>query len=228
MNTSKLTEKIKATDLFIFDLDGTLVDSKKDLVLAVQHAAVAIGLPKKPEHEIEALLAAGSMSLIRDVLGSEDKFDEAFGHFTSYYAKHMLDHTRPYEGVIDVLDALEHKTLTVMSNKREKFCLETLRGLGMESYFSMVVGGDTRPHKKPHPDPLLYIADCLKMDPSRAMMIGDSPQDVEAAKMAGMYCVGIVNGFTSPERMRSTNADIYLETVGEFRDHFVGNLNRQT
>lgn len=189
--------------------------------MAVQVAATSIGHPETPEQEIEAYLAAGSMSLIREVLGTNERFDEAFGHFTKHYADHMLDNTKPYEGVISLLDDLKRrkKKLAVMSNKREAFCRSMLQGLHMDHYFAMIVGGDTRPTKKPDPEPLLYIANTLKVDPARTMMVGDSPQDVEAAKGAGMFSVAINTGFTSAERMRTTGADIFLETINEFHRH---------
>ena len=219
MNSSILAKKIKDTDLFIFDLDGTLIDSKKDLIRAVQHGATAIGHPETPVERIESYLAAGSMSLIREVLGSDERFEEAFEHFSNYYEAHLLDETKPYEGVVAILDKLRGKSLAVMSNKREKFCLATLRGLNLDHYFKMIVGGDTRPHKKPHPDPLLFIAAKLGIEPRRTMMIGDSPQDVEAAKGAGMFSVAVYGGFTSRERIDRTEADAFLNDINDLNSY---------
>ncbi|MCB0308480.1 MAG: HAD-IA family hydrolase [Bdellovibrionales bacterium] len=213
------TIDFSAKELFIFDLDGTLLDTKKDIVLAVNHAVSKCGIPPKSESEIENLIASGTMTLIKDTLDSDKHFDEAFGHFSQYYQEHMFDHTAPYKGVENLLENLSHKTLVVLSNKRERFCKLLLEGLKLIGLFEMVVGGDTVAHKKPHPAPLLHILENLNIAPEQAVMIGDSPLDILAAKAARVQSIGLLDGFTSRKTMlEQDDADLLIPHLVDLID----------
>lgn len=211
------TNLIAAFDLWIFDLDGTLADSKQDLILAVHHATESIGLTRKSDDEIAGYLASGTMSLVREVLGDDARFAEAFEHFTRHYSDNMLANTRLAPGARALLDVLreEGKTLAIMSNKRERFCRQLVEGLGVADRFVAIVGGDTYPTKKPSPEPLLGILRETGMAPERAIMIGDSPQDAEAARAAGMRSLVVLNGFTSPALLSACGADFIVPSLEE-------------
>lgn len=214
--------------LFIFDLDGTLVDSKKDLVLAIKHASERVRLPMPSDEEIEHYIALGSMSLVKEVFGQNARFEEAFQHFVDYYRSHLLDHTVPCPGVIPILDFLRGHTLTVMSNKRELFCRVILEGLSLSERFSMIVGGDTRPVKKPDPEPLFYILEKTGHASGEALMIGDSPQDILAAKAAGIHSVVVRNGFTSARVLIESNPDLHVQDMQELHQILMGSMNHET
>ncbi len=213
MKPTKNISDLLNKKLIIFDLDGTLIDSKQDIILAVEHAARAVQHEIPPRDVVEAYISSGSMSLIKEVLGDNARFEEAFAVFTSYYHEHMLDHTRPYEHVVDLMDLLRDKTLTIMSNKRERFCRLVIERLGWSERFKMIVGGDTRPHKKPHPDPLVYILKETGFAPAEALMVGDSPQDLQAAEAAGIESVAVLGGFTAPDLLRKTPASLYVDSI---------------
>ena len=201
-------------DLAIFDLDGTLIDSKRDLIEAVHAAARKIGVPERTDEEIAGYLASGTMSLVKEALGTQERFEEAFAHFVRHYEANMFVHTRLYPDVLSTLDRLRGRTrLAIMSNKRESFCRKLAEGLGLTPYFEWIVGGDTYPVKKPDPTPLLEIAKLAGVDPARSVMIGDSPQDIQAGREAGMKTVALLRGFTAPDRMRLTQADWILDSL---------------
>lgn len=205
---------VRSVDLIIFDLDGTLIDSRIDITNSVNAALRQVGLPSKTVDEILQLIGNGTRALVQRAVGEHStRFEEAFAVFTKDYGVHLLDHTRLYPGVLEALDFLSSKKLAVMSNKRQRFCDAILRGLGIASYFSVASGGDTARAKKPDPAPLLHICEILKIPSHRTAMVGDSTVDVAAGKAAGMVSVGLTGGFTPPEIMKSCNADLVLPSV---------------
>jgi phosphoglycolate phosphatase len=201
-------------DLIIFDLDGTLVDSRLDLTNSVNAALRDLGLPLKTPDEIIDMIGNGTRALVeRAVGGDRERFARAFSIFTKDYAEHLLDHTKLYPGARETLAHFAGKKLAVMSNKRQRFCEAILRGLGVDRLFEMIQGGDAPHGKKPDPAPLLEISRRLGVPPVRAAMVGDSPVDVAAGKAAGMRTVGLTEGFTPAERMATTGADLLLPTI---------------
>jgi phosphoglycolate phosphatase len=211
-------------DLIIFDLDGTLIDSRVDLTNSVNVALRHVGLPIKSVDETIRMIGSGTRALVERAVGPHpEKFHEAFTIFSRDYGLHLLDHTRLYPGTPEMLDLFHGETvLAVMSNKRQRFCDAILQGLGADRYFKIIQGGDGPLARKPNPAPLLHICESLAISPSRAVMVGDSPVDVEAGKRAGMRTVGITGGFTPPEVMDSSGADLLLSTVAALRQGFLG------
>lgn len=202
-------------DLFIFDLDGTLVDSKKDLCLAVNHALKTCGKPEKSEQELSDLLSQGSRGLIGHVSENDSLFPEIFKLFSKHYEEHLLDHTRFYPGVETVLEQLSSKPKAVMSNKRERFCKLLLEGLKAHHHFELITGGDTYRAKKPDPLPLRKICEHFGVLPHKALMVGDSPVDIESAQKAGLKSIGLLSGFTHLDEMKKTPADLLVEDFAE-------------
>ncbi len=206
------------TDLLVFDLDGTLIDSKLDLALAVNAARAAAGMVPLEHETIYSYVGNGAPVLIRKSLGaaaSDEQVEESLQFFLDYYRGHMLDNTCLYPGVAD---ALRHwtgeKTLAVLTNKPEKFSRMILDGLGVAGSFVRVYGGNTFETKKPDPFGLRRLMDELEVPPERTLMIGDSAVDVQTARNANVRCCGVTYGL-QPETFEEYPPDLLVDRMGE-------------
>lgn len=187
-----------------FDLDGTLVDSNKDLQPAINHVLAQIGRDPIDEEQVAHLIGGGSRVMLErafNVTGgpvSESDFDGLYQALLDHYAVHIADHTRPYPGCLAALDALAARgcRLAVVTNKFEHLALSLLDQLGMRDRFASVIGGDTLgPGRgKPAPDMIHETIERCGGD-GRFAMIGDSSFDVRAAKAAGKPCVALSFGY---------------------------------
>ena len=182
----------------IFDLDGTLIDSVIDLANSVNYTLEKIGLPVHTQDEVRSYVGDGVSRLIRRSLGQThlDKFDEAFAIFMDHYGRHCMDNTVLYPGVGKVLPELARDySLAVLTNKSVAFSHKIITGLGIDSCFREVLGGDSLETKKPEPDGILYLADKWSLDPATEMvMVGDHVTDIEVGQRAGCKTVFITGG----------------------------------
>jgi phosphoglycolate phosphatase len=167
--------------VLIFDLDGTLVDSKKDLTASVNHIRHKFDLPVLTEEEIARFIGDGALMLIRRTLAakaSETNVQEGLEMFLSYYRIHMLDNTVLYPGVRETLDTLVDCKLAVLTNKPVHFSRAMLDGLGLYSKFHVVYGGNSFDRKKPDPVGVHRILSDTNGQREKTWMIGDSAVDV--------------------------------------------------
>ncbi|MFH1017740.1 MAG: HAD-IA family hydrolase [Pseudomonadota bacterium] len=209
-------------DLFIFDLDGTLIDSSRDIANAVNHALGRVGLPAWPLETVRLSIGNGTRILVQKaVQGHEECFEDAFRIFSDYYGRHLLDHTRLYPGVARTLERLRAFKLAVLSNKRQIYCDPIIDGLRLRKIFSCVLGGDVLPQKKPDPAPILYILKKLDVEPRRAVMVGDSPVDVAAGRAAGTHTIGLTDGFSPSQEIVQARPDLTIGNVTEI-DRYIG------
>lgn len=183
--------------LLVFDLDGTLIDSKEDLANSVNHALVEFGIPPLPRRLIYGYVGNGATMLIRRALGPEreEVLPEVLGVFLDHYRRHLLDTTVPYPGVEESLG--EHSgryEMAVLTNKPVDMTHEILDGLSLSRHFVDVRGGDSFASKKPDPEGLLRIVDFRAASPVEALMVGDSAIDVLAGKGAGTATCGVTYG----------------------------------
>lgn len=183
--------------LLVFDLDGTLIDSKEDLANSVNHALVEFGLAPLPRRLIYGYVGNGATMLIRRALGPEreEALPEVLGVFLDHYGRHLLDTTVPYPGVEGSLR--EHSgryEMAVLTNKPVGMTREILDGLSLSRHFVDVRGGDSFPSKKPDPEGLLGILGSRAASPVEALMVGDSAADVLAGKGAGTPTCGVTYG----------------------------------
>lgn len=206
------------TDLLVFDLDGTLIDSKLDLALAVNATRAAAGLEALPHETVYSYVGNGAPVLIRKALGpaaSDKQVEKSLQFFLDYYREHMLDNTRLYPGVAG---ALEHwagaKKLAVLTNKPERFSRMILDGLGVGGRFARVYGGNSFETKKPDPFGLNRLMDELEVPPSRALMVGDSAVDVQTARNAGVRSCGVTYGL-QPETLQQHPPDLLIDRMEE-------------
>ena len=175
-----------------FDLDGTLVDSVADLTAAVNHALAEIGRPALTIDQVRPMIGGGSGVMLQRALiatGGDEQLDDLLPGMLAFYAAHIVDHTRPFPGVVEALDALRklRVTLAVVTNKREHFSFALLDALGLTDRFTCIIGGDTPGLAAMKPDraPIdLMLHKCSSS--GRAAFIGDSIYDVEAARAAGV------------------------------------------
>lgn len=209
--------------LVIFDLDGTLVDSKQDLCNAVNATRTWMNLPALPDELVASYVGNGAPVLIRRAMGPQAtpaQLEEALAYFLGYYREHMLDYTRDYPGVRAGLDVLRGAgvPMAVLTNKPVRFSKDILSGLGLDRYFFQVYGGNSFEDKKPHPvgvDALLAEAGA---DRSHAWMVGDSAVDVLTARNAGIRSAGVTYGI-KPESLDETAPDLLLDSLVELPPH---------
>lgn len=183
--------------LLVFDLDGTLVDSKEDLARSVNHTMAALGLPVLPMRAICSFVGDGVTMLLRRAIGEEraDRFPEARKVFLAHYREHLLDRTRPYPGVLESLAS--HGAgyrLAVLTNKPIGMTHAILDGLFPPGTFREVRGGDSFATKKPDPEGLIDIMASEHASPEETLMVGDSSNDVRAGDAAGVATCGVTYG----------------------------------
>ncbi len=175
--------------LIVFDLDGTLVDSSVDLVNAVNALLAELGRPPLPDRTIIDMVGEGAKVLVRRALMAaslDPDTPEALERFLGHYDPHLLDHTRPYPGMVDVLDRFTGRVaMAVLTNKPARATHLMLDGLGLQKFFRGVIGGDTSFGRKPAPEGLLHLAADAGVEPSRVVMVGDSAVDLATARNAG-------------------------------------------
>ncbi len=186
-----------------FDLDGTLVDTAPDLVLATHHALATLGAPPVAQRHILPWVSFGARRMITEslaVLGraeSEPTVDRALNDFLVHYAANIAVESRPFPGAVQALDDLARRgaRLAVCTNKRQDLSLALLDALGLSRRFAAIVGRDAVPRSKPHPDHLLAAIARAGGSPHRAVMVGDSEVDIETAQSARVPVVAVTFGY---------------------------------
>jgi 2-phosphoglycolate phosphatase len=184
----------------LFDLDGTLADTAPDLGYAVNRQRRNRGLNDLPIEAIRPHASAGARGLLKLAFGLEPgqpEFDAMRNEFLDFYAERLCHDTRLFEGVPQLLIGLEALGLRwgVVTNKPARFTLPLLERLGLAPRAACVVSGDTTPHPKPHPAPLLAAAAALGLPPAQCLYVGDDRRDVEASAAAGMPCLVAAYGY---------------------------------
>ncbi len=216
--------KCKGVDIplkaVLFDLDGTLIDSKKDIAAAANAARVHFGMPALPLETVTGYIGWGIEHLNRKTLGTDDpeRLSEGLKVLKGYYRDHCVDQTLLFPGARELLDFLKKRgvRMGLVSNKPHEFTLITLDRLGLSPYFGVALGADATPNKKPHPEPLLTALQRLGASPSEAVMIGDSPVDVQAARAAGMRVGVVSHGFVAKEYLNAADPDWLVDSLEEF------------
>ncbi len=206
--------------LLIFDLDGTLIDSKQDIVHGVNAAREHLGLAPLDVPTIASFVGNGAPVLIKKALGpeaSEATIAEALDFFVSFYHTHHLVHTVLYPGVREALDTwhAKGKTLAVLTNKPEKISHAIIDGLGLNAHFLRVYGGDSFAEKKPDPAGILALMKESGISAAQTAMVGDSYVDMRTARNAGCAAWGVSYGF-QPESLIADPPDVLVDDMREF------------
>ena len=199
-------------DLLIFDLDGTLIESKWDIATAVNLTLAELGLPVRGQEEIFSFVGDGIKHLLRLSVGKENqsRYEDALRVFRGHYLAHCLDRTQFYPGIDRVLAHYAAKHKAVATNKSLEYTTRILDGLGAH-HFTYIVGGDNGYGLKPEPGMLLKILDELKVERDRAVLIGDSTNDITGGHNAGIKVCAVGYGMGNREKMAACNPDWFIE-----------------
>jgi phosphoglycolate phosphatase len=202
-----------AIKLLLFDLDGTLVDSKRDIANALNHAVCPLGVPKLSDEDTAKIVGDGITQLFEQLLGPTtiEIRDSAIAAFSEYYFSHITEYSRPYPGVLETLKQLTRFKKAVITNKREQMSKLIIKNLAIDSYFDLLLGGDSVPEKKPSPIPLQMAMKSFNVTPHETIMIGDSSNDIIAGISAGVKTVAVAYGFRPIETMKNANFFIYKD-----------------
>lgn len=208
--------------MILIDLDGTLVDTVPDLALAVNVMMERLGMQLYEEARVREWIGNGAERLVRRALAGAyegepppDLFQHGYPIFLEAYKENVCRDSRPYEGVVEGLERL-HKAgyaLGCVTNKPARFTEPLLEELGLDIYFRITVSGDTLAKKKPDPEPLLYAADFFKVPPETCLMVGDSINDVQAARAAGFHIVCVNYGYNHGQDIRDAHPDAVIDSL---------------
>jgi len=230
--------------LLIFDLDGTLIDSRLDLIHSINAMLRHFGRPELPGDVIATYVGDGAPTLVRRALNNqvldpehnpayeppldpkdEEFFNSALEYFLGYYRLHKLDHTVVYEGIPEVLAGLAHpsnrvhRVMAVLSNKPVRPSQDIVQALGLGDYFVRIYGGNSFATKKPDPLGAETILHETGVAPEEALMIGDSSIDVLTGHNAGLWTCGVTYGF-APHTLEEVVPDVLVERPGELGELF--------
>jgi phosphoglycolate phosphatase len=213
--------------LLVFDLDGTLIDSRLDLVHSINAMLRHIGRPELADDLIASYVGDGAPVLVRRALGDADTANEALfraalEYFLGYYRLHKLDHTTVYEGIPEVLAALANsngvqRQMAVLSNKPVNPSRDIVRALGLGEFFVRVYGGNSFPTKKPDPLGVRTILQETGVAAEEALMIGDSSNDVLTGRNAGLWTCGVTYGF-APQSLEEVPPDVLIASPRELEE----------
>jgi phosphoglycolate phosphatase len=209
------TPKLPSVRALIFDLDGTLIDSKRDLVHSVNVMLREMGRAELREETISGYIGQGAPQLVGRALGegaTEDEHKHALQFFLGYYEEHKMDTTRAYPGVAETLEELAELPMAILTNKPARISVRILNELGLKRYFRAVYGGNSFETKKPDPLGANTILREFGAAPQEALLIGDSEVDVQTARNAGTLAVAVNYGFGVHDRAAHP-ADIYLDRI---------------
>jgi phosphoglycolate phosphatase len=211
-----------------FDLDGTLADTAPDLVAAANLLRITRGLAPLPYEVLRPTASAGARGLIQGAFGYDNQhpqFEELRDEFLANYEKDICVHSKLFEGMDDLLQELEKEQVLwgIVTNKVERFTHPLLKLMSLHERSAAIVGGDTTPHSKPHPAPILKAAEICNINPAQCLYVGDDLRDIEAGRAAGMKTVAAAYGYCGcDEPVNAWGADYIIEHPSELRSIVFG------
>lgn len=207
---------MRGARLLIFDLDGTLVDSKQDLVNSVNATRAWLGCAPISAARISSYVGDGAQALLRRALPeiTGEVFERAFRYFLDYYREHMLDHTVIYPGVREALDQFHTAgvAMAVLTNKPVRFSVSMIEGLGLDLHFFRIYGGNSFEQKKPHPAGVHALMAEAGVAAAHTLIVGDSAVDVLTARNAGVSSCGVPWGI-QPETFEHARPDAMVQDL---------------
>jgi len=205
-------------EALLLDLDGTLIDSTRDIAESVRHIQNHFGVALSSDKDVASYIGDGIGMLVSRALPafSPEQHTVAVELLKRYYTQHCLEHTLIYPGVVETLRTLNPIKMAVVTNKPERVSRRILKGLKLDEYISVVVGGDTLPEKKPNPAPLHHaLLQLGHQNLESTLMVGDSNVDVEAGRAAGLKTVGILSTIGDQSALRASGPDYLLTSFSE-------------
>jgi phosphoglycolate phosphatase len=212
--------KFPAVRALIFDLDGTLIDSKLDLIHSVNAMLRDVKRPQLAAETISGYIGHGAPQLVARALGgaaTEEELKHALQFFLGYYEEHKMDNTCAYAGVPETLAQLSHVPMAVLTNKPARISVRILNSLGLAKYFRAIYGGNSFESKKPDPFGANKILQEFGMSARDTLLVGDSEVDVQTARNAGTQAAAVNYGFGVHDRA-AYPADVYLDCFADLTD----------
>lgn len=216
-------------ELLIFDLDGTLIDSRLDLVHSVNATLRHMKRPELPDDVIASYVGDGAPALIQRALGNEAADEKlvrsGLEYFLAHYREHKLDHTHVYQGITEALGTLQNshngrpRKMAVLTNKPVNLSRAIVDALGLGKFFGRVYGGNSFATKKPDPEGAQTILREMGAGPQQTLIVGDSGVDVLTGRNAGMWTCGVTYGF-APHTLLDTPPDVVLDQPSELAEIF--------
>ena len=208
-------------DLMIFDLDGTLIESKWDIAQSVNFTLTELGLPERPIEEIFGFVGDGVKRLLRLAVGegNQTRFEEALKVFRGHYLEHCLDRTSFYPGIEPMLQYFAHKDKAIATNKSIEYTRVILNGLGPQ-HFRYMVGGDNGFGLKPEPGMLLHVMEQLGAPKERTVLVGDSTNDINGGHNAGIRVCAVGYGMGNRAKMEACQPDWLIEKPEQLMEIF--------
>ncbi|HJN02044.1 MAG: HAD-IA family hydrolase [Nitrospinota bacterium] len=209
--------------LIIFDLDGTLIDSKNDIADSVNYTLKRLHLPSLQNSLIYSYVGNGVLPLLEKVISCSNKksnLENALKVFRKHYEEHLLDSTRLYPGVMEILKHFSDVNMGLVSNKPERFVKKILKGLNVDCFFPVVIGGDTLKTKKPDPEGVNMIRNRFGADLHETVIVGDGGVDIETGKEAGIHTCGVSYGLRDRKELVEAGAEIIIDDILELKNHF--------
>lgn len=204
-------------ELLIFDLDGTLIDSKEDVAAALNQTLAERGLPTLAHETIYAHVGNGVYNLIEKAVAAAggDDVAAALAHFMTTYDARLLERTHLYEGAAEVVAHFAGVAMALITNKSMRFTRPIVDGLGVAGWFDPILARDTLPTCKPHPGPLLHCIEAHGARPERTWMVGDGATDIDAGHAAGVHTVGCLYGFRTEQEVVGAKPDCLIRDLRE-------------
>jgi phosphoglycolate phosphatase len=212
------------TKAVLFDLDGTFADTAPDLTYALNVMRATRKLPPVPLEATRPVTSRGARGLLSVGfgLGPDDAdYLPMRAEFLEIYARNLCRDTALFPGIDELLEKLESRGLAwgIVTNKAERYAKPLMTFLGLDDRCACVVGGDTTPHMKPHPAPLLAAAQTLDLAPSACIYVGDDRRDIDAGRAAGMRTIAVNYGYLDGGEPHAWGADAVVECPQDVLDH---------
>ena len=206
--------------LIIYDLDGTLVDTREDIAQAANHMLARMGKPSLTREEICRFVGAGVTSLAQGCLRTQEPatVQEGVQIYRAYYAKHFLDYSRLYPGAREVLEHFRERKQAMITNTPNPFSRDILAGLGVLEFFTDLIAGDSGYPVKPDPKAIRSLMDGNRVSPEETLVVGDSPIDVEMGRNAGVEAAVLTHGFGEREEIVASNPAAILDHFKDLID----------
>jgi len=206
--------------LIAYDLDGTLVDTRRDIAEAANHMRLKLGLEALPQKEICRGVGMGLRVLIERSLNTQDpkRVDQGMQIYREHYRTHMLDHTQLYPAAREFLTHFQEQHQVVITNKPNPYSKEILAALGVADFFFEIVAGESEYPRKPDPAALLALMKRAEASPQETVLVGDSPIDIETGQRAGVMTACVAHGFVEEEELRTFNPDCLVPDLKALLD----------
>lgn len=203
--------------LILYDLDGTIVDTRQDIIKGVRYALETLKGPELTDDEIKDCVGTGLHALIKQVFRTEDEklADRGSKLYRGHYKKHMLDHTHLYTGARECLEYFKDRKQAVITNKPNPFSSQILEALGVAHYFIAILAGDNGLPFKPDPAAIHHLMEATGATEEETLFVGDSPIDIQAARNAGVEVVTLSHGFASEATLREAKPDHIVHNFDE-------------